>query len=135
MACNIHKGQLHSANEDVDIATLLLDNGGTKSILRMTKTAKETAFHYVCSNGNYEVLSAILEKIDKGQAQIGVNLQSAIGLEFLSPIMYYFVGDWYSKLFISRWSPLCAASAHGNIKCVESILEVPISYLKHLLLI
>ena len=95
MACNIHKGQLHSANEDVDIATLLLDNGGTKSILRMTKTAKETAFHYVCSNGNYEVLSTILEKIDKGQAQIGVNLQSAIGfeLEFLSPIMYYFVGD------------------------------------------
>ena len=100
LVCNIHKGQLHYPTEDIDIMKLLLDRGGSKCILRMTKSTKETVFHYVCSNGNTEVLAVILGQIDAGQSQIGVNLQSAIG-----------------------WSPLCAASAHGHVRCVETILE------------
>ena len=100
LACNIHKGQLHYPTEDIDIMKLLLGHGGSHCILRMSKATKETVFHFVCTNGNAEVLTAMLRQIDAGQAQIGVNLQSAIG-----------------------WSPLCAASAHGHVRCVETLLE------------
>ena len=80
---------------------LILKHGGTSFCLKMTRTTKETALHYVANNGNAELLSNLFQALDPGQIQLGINSQSAIG-----------------------WSPLCAASARGHFKCVEIMLKV-----------
>ena len=80
---------------------LILKHGGTRFCLKMPRTTKETALHYVANNGNAELLSNLFQALDPGQIQLGINSQSAIG-----------------------WSPLCAASARGHFKCVEIMLKV-----------
>ncbi len=91
---------MHFPNEDVLIVELILKNGGVDCSQRYTVTTKESPLHYVAMNGNADILEKILAKLDSGQKQIGINTQSAIG-----------------------WSPLCAASAKGHIRCVQLMLE------------
>jgi ankyrin repeat protein len=99
LACNINKGQLHFPKEDVQIVEILLQKGGGESVQKMTSSTRESPLHYVASNGNIDVLDKILQHLDGGQVQLAVNTQSAIG-----------------------WSPLCAASANGHLKCVALML-------------
>ena len=70
LGCKIHKGQLHYNTEDVDILELLLEHGGSDSVLKLAGEAKETAVHNVAQTGNVDILSTLLGKLDRGKVQV-----------------------------------------------------------------
>ena len=101
MACQIHKGQVHSAREDVDILNLLLDHGAAKHVLALAGSDRQTAIHFVAQTGNSDIMGVLFDRLDPGQVQLCVNMQTASG-----------------------WSPLCTASAQSHLQCVKLILKV-----------
>ena len=70
LGCKIHKGQLHYTREDVDILELLLEHGGSDSVLKLAGEAKETAVHNVAQTGNVDIMSTLLGKLDRGKVQV-----------------------------------------------------------------
>ena len=70
LGCKIHKGQLHYTREDVDILELLLEHGGSDSVLKLAGEAKETAMHNVAQTGNVDIMSTLLGKLDRGKVQV-----------------------------------------------------------------
>ena len=70
LGCKIHKGQLNYNREDVDILELLLEHGGSESVLKLAGDLKEIPMHNVAFTGNVDIISTLFNKLDRGKIQV-----------------------------------------------------------------
>ena len=54
----------------MDILELLLEHGGSESVLKLAGDLKEIPMHNVAFTGNVDIISTLFKKLDRGKIQV-----------------------------------------------------------------
>lgn len=96
-ACSITKDRVEIPGSDKEVVKHLLE--GKAEWKLHTKSAHETAFHYVAEAGNNEILLEMISHLSNTEIQKALNRQSTVG-----------------------WTPLLIASHRGHMEMVNNLL-------------